>query len=220
MDEGISQPVTCRVFREELFRFQSDEMSDPDRAALQDHLNSCRDCADRLELEDLLLVSIKEALPRVPAPEGLESRIRQALSQVEPEQPGGRVVPIGRAWWKDPVVAALAAVFLLAALITPVVMNRNLAPSPAVFTGTIVDYECDQNGLPLEMQRQCTERSHLNALKLDNGEYVHFNSHHGEYRELVSDLDVRGSRVTIHGTLHPEIRTLEITGVDTLSGRL
>ena len=70
MDEGVSQPVTCQVFREELFLFQSDEMSEGDRAVLQEHLNLCEDCAGLLELTDRLLASVKEALPREPAPAG------------------------------------------------------------------------------------------------------------------------------------------------------
>lgn len=220
MDEGVSQPVTCQVFREELFLFQSDEMSEGDRAVLQEHLNLCEDCAGLLELTDRLLASVKEALPREPAPAGLESRIRSALADVHTEAAGGQVVPLRRSWWKDPVVAAMAAVFLLAALITPVLMNRDIVPDVAVFTGTIVDFECDQAGLPLEMQRNCRARDHLNALKLDEGDYVHFNIHQTGYRNLVSDLDVRGRRVTVHGNLHPEIRTLEIIGVEELSGRL
>lgn len=220
MDERVGQPVTCNVFRDHLFLFQVDELDERDRTVLQEHLNRCDDCAARLRLENRLLASVKDALPRAAAPAGLEDRIRRSLAEVRSRQEGGRTAPVPGSWWKNPLVAALAAVFLLAALITPVLMTRSLVPEPAVFTGTIVDFDCDRAGLPLEMQRRCTVRSHLNALKLDDGEYVHFNDHQADYRNLVSDMDLRGHRVTVHGTLHPEIRTLEIVGLEDLTGRL
>jgi len=118
------------------------------------------------------------------------------------------------------MVAAMAAVFLLAALVTPVLMNRSTVPEPAVFTGTIVDFECDREGMSLDMQRNCMARSHLNALKTDDGAYVHFNIHQADYRSLLFDADVRGCQVKVHGNLHPEIRTLEVIGVEVMSGRL
>jgi hypothetical protein len=220
MDERVGQPVTCGEFRDQLFHFQADELPEEVRTRLQEHLNRCGDCASRLELENRLLASLKSALPREKASAGLDARIRQALAGSGAGDSGGQVVGMPRPWWKHPAVAALAAVFLLAALITPVLVTRNLVPEPAVFTGTIVDFDCDRAGMPLELQRRCTARSHLNALKLDDGAYVHFNDHQADYRNLVSDLEMRGHRVTVHGTLHPEIRTLEIVGLEDLTGRL
>ncbi len=218
MDEQeLRQPVTCRVFRDNLFLFQSDEMAAGDRSALQEHLNRCDGCARRLALEDRLLASVKNALPREKAPAGLETRIRRALAE---EPGGGEVVPLRPAWWKDPMVAAMAAVLLLAALLAPVLLNRDTVAEPAVFSGTIVDYQCDREGLSIERQRECLARSHTNALKLEDGSYVHFNLHQAAYRQLITEPDMRGRRFTVRGNFHPEIRTLEVVDMEELPGRL
>ncbi len=163
---------------------------------------------------------MKEALPRETAPAGLEFLIRRTLADQPPGTVGGNAVGMRKAWWKDPLVAALAAVFLLAALLVPVLVNRDKVPEPAVFTGVIVDLECDRAGLSVEMQRECGARSHMNALKLEDGAYVHFNLHQAAYRDFIFEPDVRGRRVTVHGSLHPETRTLEVVGLEQLSGRL
>ena len=195
-------------------------MAEGDRSALQEHLNRCEECARRLALEDKLLAAVKDALPREKAPAGLEARIRRALAEAPGGDGGGEVVPLRPAWWKDPMVAAMAAVLLLAALLAPVLLKRDTVAEPAIFAGTIVDYQCDREGLSIEKQRECRARSHTNALKLEDGSYVHFNLHQTAYREFVTEPEMRGHRVTVQGNFHPEIRTLEVIGIEELSGRL
>ena len=81
MDLQVRKPVNCTIFAHWLVHFQADELPEADRAALQEHIDVCAGCQRRLEVEDRFLDVLRERMPRVPAPPGLETRVRAALEE-------------------------------------------------------------------------------------------------------------------------------------------
>jgi anti-sigma factor (TIGR02949 family) len=215
MDKPELSHVDCDVFCENLFLFQADELAAGSRAVMQAHLDSCEPCARRLEMEARMLLTLKRALPVEKAPEGLETRIRAALDAAGTERKSPVATFAG--WWRDPKWATLAAMLLLAALIVPLVRQAGGEGSgagasalPEIYHGMIVDHDCDRQGLSILMQRDCQDHTHLNALKLANGTYLHFNLYQSRYTRFVTDPATRGREVSIEGTVYPDIQTLEI----------
>jgi hypothetical protein len=84
------------------------------------------------------------------------------------------------------------------------------AALPEIYHGTIVDHDCDRQGLSILRQRDCQDRTHLNALKLANGTYLHFNLYQSRYTRFVTDPAARGREVSIEGTVYPDIQTLAL----------
>ncbi len=221
MDKTKRNHVDCDVFLKNLFLFQADEIAAETRAALQAHLDSCEPCARRLEMETGLLETLKNALPREKAPAGLETRIRAALDAAEAadmaDTRGKSPIATFAGWWRDPKWATMAAMLLLAALIVPLVRQAGREGNgveatalPAIYNGVIVDHDCDRQGLSILKQRDCPDRTHLNALKLADGTYLHFNLYQSRYTRFVTDPGMRGREVSIEGTVYPDIQTLEI----------
>jgi len=104
--------MDCRAFRDRIYHFQAEELSNAERREFQAHLDSCPECARALEFEDGFLRVLKARLPRESAPPGLETRIRAALRAEAPS-------PRRLAWYRTPWFAAAAAVVLLMLLIIP-----------------------------------------------------------------------------------------------------
>jgi hypothetical protein len=209
-EADLDKVMNCNVFKRSLYHFQADELPAAERAVCQEHLNACVSCAALLEVEDGLLRGLKTRLTRVPAPPGLETRIRAQLRQA------GRWGRPAVGWVRKPWFAALAASLLLAVLLFP---SGESLESPPVPSGsseyvtrvvTVVDFHCDSAGRSYEQQRQCPDPAHLNALKLDDGGYWHVSLDHEVGHELVTDRRLRGTRMRVEGLLYESIRTLQL----------
>ncbi len=229
MDNRKTKAVDCDRFREDLFLYQSEELSSEDRSAMQEHLDRCAGCADRLELENRLLAALKAGLPREKAPESLGLRVRAALEQEAsiPPVPERRTASFA-GWWRDPKWATLAALLLLVLLVAPFVRRgggeRGAGGSPvpamAVYTGVIVDSTCDKAGLSILQQMDCPDHTHLNALKLTDGRYLYFNLYQSRYTRFVTDPRMRGREITVQAAVYPDIQTLEIVNLQEVAGKL
>jgi anti-sigma factor RsiW len=90
------------------------EYAAEDAAALRLHLEDCRECRDRAQLEEHADAALSEAMRNVPAPGGLEERILKRLRRERPSNP-----------W--PWLAG-AAVLLLAVGISAVLYYRPVTP--------------------------------------------------------------------------------------------
>lgn len=211
---SIDPPVNCAVFRDFVFHFQADELGEPDRRRLQDHLDDCEACGRYLEVEQSFLVALKSRLARTAAPAALEDRIRSALSAEEPAPPRGL-----HGWVRGPFVPALAATLLLVALLIPSLGRSGVARAgapdhyPVVRAVTVVDEDCERAGRSLEEQKGCRDARHLNVLKVADGMYWHVNLDRPLAKELVLDPHQRGRRLVVQADYFPSLETVRLVQV-------
>ena len=207
----LSDTVDCDTFREFVYHFQADELAEADREKLQEHLDRCKSCARYLEVEDSFRAALKGKLRRAETPEGLESRIREALAQEAPA-PGRR----RWAWLWSPVATSVAAALLLVAVIVPGLRypgGSSEGGLRVVRSATIVDEDCDRAGATLEQQRACRDSRHLNVLKVADGMYWHVNPDGPLAKDIVLDPAQRGRRVVVEGDYYPELHTVQLIDV-------
>jgi hypothetical protein len=211
MNDRVQDPVECRAFDRFVYAYQGGELSEPDARKIRDHAEACPSCARRLQVEASFLRGLQGRLERVPAPPGLETRIRAALRAQAPDAGRGF-----RSWLGTPWFAATAAAVLLVGLLVglPELRSPVGASSTASFAvrheGTIVDYDCDRSGIPVALQRDCDHPMHLNALRLADDSYVHFSLEGETARALTGDRTLRGAVVAVSGEYYPEIRTVKV----------
>ena len=199
-------PVTCEGFRRRLYHFQADALPEAERQVHQDHLDACPACARRLTVEEVFLRSVRARLKREPAPEHLRRRVQAALRRESPR--AGRTL-----WMRGPWLAAAAASLLLALVLLP----NFIGPASSVEREVIVvDLDCDRAGRSLAAQRGCDNPLHLNALKLDDGNYWTLSLGGAESRRLVLEPDMRGHRLHVVGGLYPAIRTFRLDSFEDL----
>jgi len=212
-EDSVEKSLTCRVFKDRLYDFQADELSEAERGEFSAHLDGCPECAHRLEIEDGLLRSIKVRLVRERAPSALLSRVRAALEREAPE-------PMRRSWLKAGAgLIPLAASIFLAVLLVPLLGQQAGAGSgvvPVEREVLVVDFDCDRAGRPVEQQIVCADPHHLNALKHGDGGYWNIGLDHRAARRLTVDRAMRGHRVRVQGSLYPHIQTVSLTGYEDL----
>lgn len=203
--------MKCTEFRENIYHFQADELTEGRREAFQRHLEGCADCASLLELEAGFLRGLKARLPRQPAPPGLETRIRAALREQVPD-------PVAVAWYRSPWLAAAAAAVLLLVLLVPglgVPLGFGPGPAEGIIEVVnqevvVVDLDCDRAGMPVGDQHRCAHPHHINALKTADGRYWHISPDQEGYGELIHNREMRGERLAIEGRFYPEINTVHM----------
>lgn len=210
--------MNCKNFRDRIYLFQADELSERERQACQAHLNACESCADRLQIEETLLRVLRAKLPRTPAPPGLETRVRASL-----RAQGERAT--GLPWFRTPWFAASAAALLLMAVLVPsLIGDREDAPAGAGVTVqeevVVVDRDCDKAGRSVEDQRRCTHPLHINALKLAEGSYWTISPDQTDFRYLLLDRGVRGRKLVVRGELYRDAETIRLTEIERLGSRL
>ncbi len=210
----ITKPVDCPVFREWVYHLQADELAEPDRETLLEHVERCGSCERLLEVEDALLRALKRRLPRDEAPAGLEVRIRESLAAEAPATPHG-----GGSWLRTRGASALAATLLLAALVVPSILDR---ATPGEWVGskvrvvrpaTIVDHDCDAAGRTLSEQRECRNARHINVLKISDDTYWNVNLDHPSARDIVLEPSQRGRRIVVEADFYPELHAVRLIRV-------
>jgi mycothiol system anti-sigma-R factor len=78
-------PLTCNEAVKEFFSYLDRALSGEEVADLEEHLDACMSCCDKLAFSRDLDGFIKKKLPDAPPPGGLEARIRQALDRIREE---------------------------------------------------------------------------------------------------------------------------------------
>jgi anti-sigma factor (TIGR02949 family) len=214
MEGTVDRPISCATFRQQLYHFQADELSEAERLVCSEHLDGCDECVRLLEVEDGFASALKSRLRRETAPPELVLRVREALAAE------ARPV-VRRSWIRAPWAAALAASVVLALLLIPGLSGRlqSTPVSPGVPVErlvTLVDLECDRAGHDAEFQRQCAHPRHVNALKLGPKHYWSLSLADGPGRALVTDRSLRGHLLRVEGTFHAGIDTLHVTGFEDL----
>lgn len=200
--------LDCEQFRAGVTAFLGDGLGAVERAAFQDHLDACPDCAAGVASEAAFDRALRERSTRAPAPAGLEDRVRAALREA-----AGASAP-RVPWWRRAWVATAAAVVLLGALLVASPFP-SLAPVPGtvVLSGTIVDHDCDRHGLDPVVQRGCEDVGHRNVLKLADGRYVRFSEADHRDGGRWSSPEARGVVVEVRGRYVPSRRTIRIEDV-------
>ncbi len=209
-----SKSLTCREFQAEVVHFQADELPEARRQPLQEHLDGCPACARYLAVEDSFLRLIRASAGRVPAPPGLETRIRARLAGGSASRPR-RGLP---GWLAAPGAAAAAAALILGLSLVLVVGGMPGGPGGGragvihvVRTVTVVDRDCDRAGRTLEQQRGCRHPEHVNALKPADGMYWNLSLGQDAARALALDPARRGERITVEGDFYPDLSTIRLT---------
>ncbi len=200
--------MNCDAFKREIYHFQAGELTAEQWSACRDHADRCPPCAELLEVEEALLRGLKRRLRPASPPPGLETRVRVELRRAASSRRPG----IG--WLRQPWFAALAASLLLALLVIPANDFGTPVSTRVSRVVTVVDFDCDSAGLPVDRQRLCTHPRHLNALKLDGGGHWHVSLDDAAGRNLSTDRSLRGSRLRVEGLLYERIRTLHVERAD------
>jgi anti-sigma factor (TIGR02949 family) len=73
------KPLSCEDAVRQFFAYLDRALAGEPLEALQEHLDACLDCCDRLEFSRKLDAFMKSRLGEAPLPEGLEARVRRAL---------------------------------------------------------------------------------------------------------------------------------------------
>jgi anti-sigma factor (TIGR02949 family) len=74
-----TQRLSCAEALSRLTAYLDAALSGQDLEALEEHINACLDCCDRLEFSRKLDQAVRARLGDEPLPEGIEQRIRRAL---------------------------------------------------------------------------------------------------------------------------------------------
>lgn len=72
--------LTCEEVLEQLFAYLDEELDDQRLAAIDQHLQRCRDCFTRAEFEKRLRARLRE-IGTVPAPKRLRQRVKEVLDR-------------------------------------------------------------------------------------------------------------------------------------------
>ncbi len=121
---------------------RSDAIDPTERAAIQQHLEACADCATLSQTEKAVDAAFASAMRAVPIPSGLEARLRTRLTAVRP-----------RPW---PKVAAVAAAVLL--LLGGLALWWTTRPLPRVGWDAAVEIVQRKNLDPDQVERWYAER--------------------------------------------------------------
>jgi hypothetical protein len=78
-DTEAMKPLTCEEAVREFFAYLDRALAGEPLESLQQHLDHCLDCCDRLQFSRKLDVFVKERLQEAPLPEGFEQKIRRVL---------------------------------------------------------------------------------------------------------------------------------------------
>jgi len=200
-----------------MYAFQAGELTAEEHRRLQDHLERCETCARSFEVEESFLKGLKTRLARVPAPPGLETRIRASLRDEAVRPARGSWSWLRSPWFAATAACALTVGLLLVVFPVPPGAGEEVGVGSGVVriseSGMIVDYDCDRAGLPVEAQMDCAHPRHVNALRAGDGSYVQFSLDDAVSRELVVDRSRRGSLVQVEGDYYPRIRTMKVVSV-------
>jgi anti-sigma factor (TIGR02949 family) len=78
--EGMKR-LSCEEAIRKFFAYLDRALAGEQMEALEEHLEQCLDCCDRLQFSRKLDGFVKDRMGEAPLPEGIEERIRQALGK-------------------------------------------------------------------------------------------------------------------------------------------
>ncbi len=75
------KPLSCAEAVRQFFAYLDRALSGESLEALEQHLEACLDCCDRLKFSRSLDAFVKAQLGHAPLPDGIEERIRRAIQR-------------------------------------------------------------------------------------------------------------------------------------------
>ena len=97
--------MNCDDIQKGIYVYLDGEFAEPERLDFEGHVRGCAICRRKVERERVFLTNVKERLPAVSAPPGLDARIRKALaaeplpSAAERDAQSGDRRPVPRWIW-------------------------------------------------------------------------------------------------------------------------
>ncbi|MFO0746031.1 MAG: zf-HC2 domain-containing protein [Myxococcota bacterium] len=107
--------MNCEDIQKGIYVYLDGEFAEPERVDFEGHVRACAICRQKVERERTFISGVRQAVPRVAAPAGLEDRIRAALAAAPApdELPRRRAERRPMGFW-----AAAAAVLVVSGGIT------------------------------------------------------------------------------------------------------
>ncbi len=78
-DMGKAERLSCKEVVDQFFAYLDGALAGGPLAALEEHLEACLDCCEKLAFSRKLDAFVKARLGDAPLPEGIEERIRRRI---------------------------------------------------------------------------------------------------------------------------------------------
>lgn len=72
--------MNCEDIQKGIYVYLDGEFAEPERVDFEGHVRACAECRRKVERERMFIAGVRQAVPRVTAPAGLEERIKAALA--------------------------------------------------------------------------------------------------------------------------------------------
>ena len=200
----MSGEDSCRETREILAAFLDDELPLDRSHSVQAHLESCTPCLGFSRMELTFTREMRARLQWVEPPEGLMERVQARLA--EPPATASAPRPVPSSWMRHAVLG-MAAVVFLSALSVPLVRlyapamydaARRQVTGERIESATLVCFECDREGTPMEAQRRCHAPGHQTGLRCPKSGLWHLVANDATL-PLMRDRERRGEQVSVEG---------------------
>ncbi|MGH9869260.1 MAG: anti-sigma factor family protein [Candidatus Polarisedimenticolia bacterium] len=197
----------CRETRDLLGAFIDDELPSDRSQTIQAHLHLCGGCQGFLRMEQSFNQEVKASLAWIEAPSGMMERLRAGLDDVDGKEGGPRrsrlVLPAWVRWGAYTVAAAVVLVVLLVPALSqyaPEVYDgaRRQLTGAQRHTATLVCYECEREGAPMEAQRRCHAPGHQTGLRCPGTGLWHLVANDATL-PIMRDRSRRGETVEVEG---------------------
>ncbi len=210
----------CDDVREILAAFLDDELPAEASHRVQEHLDACAGCTSYAGFEESFTSAIRTRLPRLQAPDSLLSRVRTQLDAEE-------VAP--SPWFRGRLVGLATAAVIVLLLLPAGPLIRNAwqswsgqagdaaAGHHRSVAGVLVCFECEKEGVPIEMQRNCRAQGHQTGLRCPQTGLWHLVANQAS-SDLLADPGLRGRRVVLETETLDTIRYLDVRSVSFPSG--
>jgi hypothetical protein len=210
-------PPVCRETRDLLAAFLDGEIPADRRHTLQDHLDACGGCRGFMRMERAFSEEMRARLAWKEAPGGLMVRLRAGLDEIDSRRTerGSRLVlPEWIRWgaW------AAAAVLLLSVMLVPALRQY----APGVYDGavmwatgaerhlaTLVCFECEREGVPMDAQRRCHAPGHQTGVRCPGTGLWHLVANDATL-PVLKDRSRRGETVVLEGRWLSDIHYVDV----------
>ena len=223
--------MDCKECHSQLNAFLDQELDGEAAKFLSEHLDECKPCFSRSELESAFKKTLSARRDGHPLPDGLRERLREALDREDhARRPSGSPIPgsttPGGFFSSAVFWAATGAALLGLGLLAPRVLSSTPEPSravanPAQVHGRLTCLRCQVSRLAPAPGLEELASLEAGAPSLDHG-LLHVMDDDGRLWELVADgpeavlladHSHAGHEATVFGTVLPEMHAIKVARV-------
>jgi hypothetical protein len=157
--------MTCDDAHQHTADYMTGRLPDDMRAALEEHLDTCQECAAQLASLPEMWTRLRELPEPLPDSAAMRARFRVMLAEHEHESPARRLRGGVRAWFWAPAVRPVwASAFSAAALVAGVGLGRYMSAPPPIGPGDVAALRAEVGdlrqmvSLSLLQQQSASER--------------------------------------------------------------